>query len=108
MKTYTGNEIIREASGRPETVFVSSSGYRQKYDNRGRLLLWERDGGWTLDEGGLVEDTTYTIPADNEKPVELPESVRSAAYAQNWSEPTVKILEKLWVETVKLWEASKK
>ena len=110
MKTYTKDEIIKEASGRPEVVFTSDDGFLQKYDKQGRLLLGEIDGGWTLDETGLSEKTTYTIPADNEKPVEPPKSVRDQIRkhlggGRCWVDD---LIEALWAETVKLVEAGKK
>lgn len=112
MKTYTRDEIIKEASGRPETEFhsVCEHAIIYKYDFKGRLSFRvDRDSSktWSLSLEGL-SNQIFTIPADNEKPAELPESVKTTLKQQGWGPGAFLIFTALWAETVKLVEAGKK
>lgn len=111
MKTYTRDEIKRIMIDRPELVFKIGS-IELKCTHTGMLL--SRVSGavkWTTDYC-LSWFDGYTIPADNEKPAELPESVkrevRNLVDRSSSGDCVEAIAKALWAETVKLVEASKK
>ena len=108
MKTYTRDEIKRIMIDRPGVVFVLVGTTLEFYYSHSGVLHSRRkeskEWGFDFCLGGQ----TYTIPADNEKPAELPESVRAAVKGCHLGGTLEVLVEALWAETVKLVEAGKK
>lgn len=113
MKTYTQQQIKQIMIDRPAVEFhmhPSIAGYHERYQftESGTLFAYDKDG-WLISTRGLPTGVTYTIPADNEKPVELPGSVRKTIESLNWGKDSEieRLVTALWADTVKLVEANK-
>ena len=113
MKTYTRDEIKRIMIDRPGVEFKGINGIEVEYHFSETAVLYSRrsrDSKWGT-AYCLTKNDTFTIPANNEKQVELPESVRNALESVGWGpvarEIETVVLTALWAETVKLMEARK-
>ena len=109
MKTYTRDEIKRIMIDRPGVEFKGINGIEVEYHFSETAVLYSRrsrDSKWGT-AYGLTKNDTFTIPADNEKQVELPESVRKELSRNNWEMFDTYAFEALWAETVKLVEGRK-
>ena len=116
MKTYTRDEIKQIMIDRPGVeVRHPTHGFLYRLDDQFVLRFHNPEiphQRWIMAESGLCVEDGYTIPADNETPAKLPESVTKAidtsgvSFIERYDLRLIVTL--LWAETVKLVEASKK